>query len=792
MVTALDRKLLREVRSSAGLLLAITSVMAVGVMCFIYTRSAYNNLSLARWKYYAECRMADFWIDVKKAPRAELAAIVDVPGVTAVRPRIQFYATVDLERVPAPLNALVLSLPDQREPVINDIVLRRGGYFTDRRDNEVIVNDAFARRHHVHPGEWIHLILNNRRQELFVVGTAISCEFVYLVGPGSIAPDPEHFGVFYLKRRYAEEVFDFDGAANQLVGTLAPGVQERPEDVLQRIETRLAAYGVSTTTPRSQQSSNRFLSDEIRGIGVFASFLPFIFLAVGALVLNLVLVRLIEQQRVVIGTLKALGYPDWQLFTHFTRLGLVVGLSGGCAGLALGYGMAEFITSLYRQFYEFPDLANQVDLPTYGSGLAISLAFAVLGSWQGARFAMRLNPAEAMRPRPPAAGGAIWLEHVGWLWRRLGFGWRLCLRNIFRHKLRTGVGVFACAMGAALLVCGFMLAEALEYLVNFQFERILRSDVDLSFTDERGRPALLEARRLPGVDAAEPTCDVACTFVHGPRRHRGAVTGLSPAARLTTPRDSAGRRIRIPARGLAMNRKLAELLAVQVGDLVTLLPVKGHRHPIDVPVVEISSSYIGLAVYCDVDYLSRLVGEELLLSGVQLAADPRPALRDALFRDLKQLPGLRAVNVRADVIANLRVLMRTQRIFVFILVLFAGVIFFCSLLNASLIALAERRREVATLRVLGYSAWQVGGFFLRESLLVNCLGTLLGLPLGYMLAVLISIVYNTEMFRFPVIATPLVWWSTLVLALTFALLVHAVVQRSIHRLDWLEGSKTQE
>lgn len=792
MVSALDRKLLREIRSSWGLLLAITSVMAVGVMCFIYTRSAYNNLSLARWKYYAECRMADFWVDVKKAPLAELAAIAELPGVTAVRPRIQFYATVDLERVPAPLNALVLSLPDERAPVINDILLRRGGYFTDRRDNEVIVNDAFARRHHVHPGEWIHLILNNRRQELFVVGTAISCEFVYLVGPGAITPDPEHFGVFYLKRRYAEEIFDFDGAANQLVGTLAPGVEDRPEDVLRRIETRLTAYGVSSSTPRSQQSSNRFLSDEIRGIGVFASFLPFIFLAVGALVLNLVLVRLIEQQRVVIGTLKALGYHDRQLFTHFTRLGLAVGLAGGLAGLALGYGMAEFITSLYRRFYEFPELANQIDRPTYAAGLAISLTFAVIGSWQGARFAMRLNPAEAMRSRPPAGGGAIWLEHFGWLWRRLGFGWRLTLRNVFRHKLRTGVGVFACAMGAALLVCGFMLSEALEYLVNFQFERILRSDVDLSFSDERGLPALLEARRLPGVDAAEPTCDVVCTFVRGPRRHRGVVTGLSPRSQLTTPRDVSGRRIRIPEHGLAMNRKLAELLEVSTGDVVTLLPIKGRRYPLEVPVVEISNSYIGMAVYCDVAYLSGLVGEELLLSGVQLAADPRPGPRTALLHDLKHLPGLQAVNVRADMIDNLQVVVRTQRIFILLLVLFAAVIFFCSLLNASLIALAERRREVATFRVLGYSAWQVGGFFLRESLLVNAVGTLLGLPLGYGLAVLISIIYNTEMFRFPVIATPGVWGWTLGLALTFALAVHVVVQHSILQLDWLEASKTRE
>ena len=126
MVSVLDRKLLREARHSAALLLAITSIIAVGVMCFVYMRSAFHSLSLEKSQYYAQCRMADFWVELKKAPLAELDRLQGIAGVTAIRPRIQFFATVDLERVAAPLNGLVLSLPDEREPVINDIVLQTG------------------------------------------------------------------------------------------------------------------------------------------------------------------------------------------------------------------------------------------------------------------------------------------------------------------------------------------------------------------------------------------------------------------------------------------------------------------------------------------------------------------------------------------------------------------------------------------------------------------------------------------------------------------------------------------
>jgi putative ABC transport system permease protein len=789
----LNRKLLREVRSSGSLLLAITSIIAVGVMCFVYMRSSYFNLNLAQSRYYAQCRMADFWVELKKAPVAELEAVAALAGVTGIHPRIQFYATVDLERVEKPLNGLVLSLPDRRRPIINDVVLKRGGYFTDRRDNEVIVNDAFARHHGIFPGQWIHLILNNRRQELLVVGTAISSEFVYLVGPGALSPDPEHFGVFYLKRTYAEEVFDFAGAANQLVGHLAPTHQLQPEDVLRRIETVLQPFGVFTTFPRRNQLSHRFLSDEIRGLGVFATILPGIFMAVAALVLNVLMVRLIEQQRVIIGTFKALGYTDSQIFWHFARFGLILGFVGGLVGLGLGYAMAEFVTRLYRQFFEFPQLVNQVYPGTYLAGLGVSLACALVGSIHGARTALRLSPAEAMRPRPPARGGAIWLERWTWLWRRLGFRWRLVLRNLFRNRLRSAVGVFAAAMGAGLLVTGFILTHAVVYMISFQFEMVTRSDMDLVLADDGPRSAWDEARRLPGVDYAEPTFDLACTFVNGHHRRRGAITGLAPGALLTIPRDLEGQPLRVPAHGVCMTRKLADLLALAPGDNVTILPVKGRRDPFRVPVVEISDSYVGLSVYTDIHYLSRLAGEELTVSGVQLLLDPRPEPRAALYRALKQLPALRSVNARADVIRNLiETVVETQKIFIGLMVIFAGVMFFGSLLNSSLISLAERQREVATLRVLGYSSWEVGGLFLRESMLINALGTLLGLPLGYLLAYVLSVVYDTEMFRFPLVTPPEVWFKTILGALVFALAAHAIVQRDIHRLDWLDASKTKE
>ncbi|MFZ5832457.1 MAG: ABC transporter permease [Planctomycetota bacterium] len=806
MAGVLHRKLLRELRSSVWLLMVIVSIMAVGISCFAGMTTLHRNLSQALARYYAQSRMADFSIEVKKAPLTEIDALRELPGVGDIRPRIQFFATVDLEGADRLLNGLVLSLPDRREPVINDIVVRRGHYFTERRQNEVIVNESFAQHHRLQPGQWIHLLMNNRRQELFIVGTAISSEFTYLVGPGAITPDPEHFGVFYLKRSFAEEVFDFDGAANQVLGRLAldAGGQHPAEgsttvvptatrEVLRRAEQMLEPYGVASTTALADQASNRFISSEIGQLRIFAFIMPAIFLAVVVLVLNVLLTRMVEQQRTVTGTLKAMGYTDLRLFGHFLEYAGIVGIAGGLAGCALGYWLAEGMTIIYRRFYQFPELNNTFYLDIHLTALAIGIGCAVVGCLRGSRAVLRLQPAEAMRAKPPVHGHAILLERINWLWRRLSSSWRMVLRDLFRTRTRTIAGVFAAAMGASVLVMTFMMAEGVVMLIDFQFRWILRSDLDLTLKDEHGRDALAEARRLPGVDWAEPQFVVPGTFVNGSYRKKSSLTGLADGARLTIPRDTHARAIPVPLRGIAMTRTLADILQVERGDMVRFEPTIGERRPFELPVLEIADSYLGIAAYTNLEHLSHLMNEEFALNGIQLATDGLPKHTAALHRELRQLPAIQGVSARSDMIRNLEdTIIRNLWVSLGLLIVFAGLVFFGSILNSSLVSLAERQREIATLRVLGYSPWQVGSLLLRESLIVTAIGTLLGMPLGYMLTVFSVNHQANELFRVPVVASLGTWALTLVLAVVFALLAHLAVQRAIHRMDWLDALKAKE
>jgi len=613
----LNRKLVREIIHSSGLLLLVASIIAVGITCYVALQSAYHNLDLAQQRYYRQCRMADFWIDVKKMPVAELDNLYRIDGVNEVHSRIQSRATVDLPDMDVPVNAQVISLPDRRSAVINDIVLRQGDYFGEGRRNEVIVSEKFAQANGIVPGSTVHLLLNNRRQELIVVGTAISSEFTYLVSPGSLMPDPSHFGVFYIKRSFAEDVFDYEAAANQIVGRLAPESRERVDEILRKLEIALEPYGVFAATKLEFQASHQMLSNEIEGLGGIAAVLPASFLAVAASVLNILITRMARRQRVVIGTFKAIGYSDAKIFFHFLKYGLCVGIVGGLMGSLLGYLASAGMTLVYRWFFEFPDLRSGFYWYTHAVGISVSMLCAIAGSFYGARTMLKLEPAAAMRPEPPKAGGVILIEVLlAGVWRFLSAGWRMTLRGLFRNRLRTLTGMFTAMMGSGLLVCGFMMTEAQSFMIDFQFHRTLRSDVEVAFESERGIDALSEVRQMPGVDYAEPQFNVACTFINGPYRRRLGIIGLQQDSRLTVPYDEQGHRIALPTSGIVVTRRLADVMHVKPGSRLWLIPVKGERRTVEVTVVQVADSYFGWSAYAYILFLTELVGESLAITGV--------------------------------------------------------------------------------------------------------------------------------------------------------------------------------
>lgn len=789
----LYRKLIRDLLARKGALLALVLMVAIGVACYVGLAGVFRDLDSARSRYYNTNRLADFSVDVKRLPTTLLPQISQSQNIQRLEGRISFPARIDLPKVALPISGTAISLPLERQVIINDVLLCRGSWFRGGDDHEVILNDAFATANQLKPGDRIQVLLLDREYDLLIVGTAMSPEFVYLVPPGAgLAPDPARFGVLYLRKDFLQRACDLQGACNQLVGLAHNNSKPELVRTLEILERQLEPYGVTNTTPVQEQTSVQFLADELMGLKSTAMVMPTIFLVVAALVLNILVGRMVSQQRSTIGTLRALGYSTRSIFTHYLGYGAIVGALGGTSGCLFGVWMQSFYVGVYRQFFDIP----QINLHLYGDilwqGWLISVICSMLGTVKGIRYAVRLEPSEAMRPPAPEIGGKVLPERVTIFWNHLSFNWKMVFRAIFRNPFRSGVVILASVISTALIVSAFGMLDSLDYLMNYQFIRISHEDNTISLREPVDMGSISEARLLPGVKAVEPQLSVPCELRLGPLRRRVGVIGLPSNNRLFTPLDKLNQPVVIPQRGLVLSKKLAELLNARQGDVLQLRALIGTRKECWAPVMAVVDTYLGLSAYAHLEYLSHLIGETAVVNNLLTVNQPKQS-DDRFLHEVHQRPAVIGVSRRARSMEALHESFgQTMGVFIGVLVLFAGLIAFGSVFNTALVSLSERQREVASLRVLGYLPGQISRIFSGESLLLNVVGIGLGLWAGHGMVELISQAYNTDVYRFPAIIHPLRYPLSVVLMLFFVGLAQWIIYRMIRRLDWLEQLKVKE
>jgi putative ABC transport system permease protein len=784
---------MRDLWGRKGSLIALLVIMSIGVGAYVGMASVWRDLDGARRDYYRTQRLGDFVLDVKRLPQWAVEESAVLPNVSELRGRVRQAVLMELPGVERPLPGAAISMPERRRPVLNDVRLRSGSWFSGANEREVILDHAFAQAHGLRPGDHIKVLLLDKQHEMLVVGTAQSAEFVYLIPPdGGFAPDPARYGVLYAGEEFLRNSGDLQGAWNQLVGTLHDRSPTAVANSLTLLAGRLDPFGVTQTISMRDDPSVRYLEDELVGLEVQSRVMPVLFLGVAALVLNVLLGRLVAQQRTVIGTLRALGYPAAALTRHYLAYGLAVGLAGGLAGIAMGWWIQGAMVSMYQDFFALPGLAPRLHLDVVLAGLAISVLFALAGTWKGVRGAARLAPADAMRPPPPERAGRVLPERIPALWRRIPFAGRMVLRTIFRNPFRSLVSGLAAAVSTALVFTALSMVDALDYLMRYEFQRVAHQDFTVALREPDAIWTEAEVARLPNVARTEPQLAVVSDLSRGAYRKRVGVMGLPPGNRLYTPLGGDGEPLVMPDAGLVLTRKLAEILHVRPGDTLLLRPLVAQRMEVTAVVAAVTDSFFGLCAYADIRYLSRLLGEAEVANSVLGALQPGTT-PEALLDELKRRPTVVGIGERLRAFTLMEESFgETMGAMIGVMVLFSGTIAFGSVLNAALVSLSERQREVATLRTLGYLAGQVAKLFAGESLLLNGTGILAGLVGGVGLAHLLSIAYSTELYRFPAVILPGTLSFSAVLVALFVIAAQLILFRLIRHLDWLAVLNVKE
>ncbi len=787
-MTALTRKLIRDLLHLRGQVIAISLVVACGVAVFVTTRTAYDSLLISQATYYADYRFADVFATLKRAPESVAARIAAIPGVAAVRTRVVFDVILDVPGLREPATGRLVSIPERRVPVLNDLYLRRGRYVEPGRREEVLVGEAFAQANRLEVGDTLGAVLNGRWERLRIVGIVLSPEYVYEIRGSDIFPDNKRFGVLWMSRDAMGPAFNMDGAFNDVVLSLAPGASEA--EVLSQLDRLLDRYGGLGASGRRDQISHRFLSDEINQNRIFGTVLPAIFLGVAAFLLNIVLSRLVTLQRDQIAVLKAFGYDSVTVGLHYLQFALVAVFIGAVIGTGLGLWLGKLINRMYVDFYRFPVLRYEVGPTVVAMAVGVAGAAALLGAWGAVRRALALPPAEAMRPEPPARFRAGILERSG-LRRWLSSPLRMILRNVMRRPGRAGLSILGMAIAVAILIVGRYFVDAIRYIADVQFRIVQRDDVTLTFHDPLPARVRYAIEHLPGVLRSEPFRAVPARLRFEQRTRRTALVGLEPDTRLHRLIDRNLRPLDVPPDGVLLTTKLAEILGVSPGETLTVEVMEGARPVRSVPVAGLVDELVGLSAYMDVRVLNRLMREGGSVSGAFLAVESTVAPR--LYTELKRMPAVGGVAIRAVALQSFEAtLAKSMGIFTTVLVVFACVIAVAMVYNAARIALSERGRELASLRVLGFTRAEVAVLLLGEQGLLTVLAIPLGYLIGYQICAWLAQQYQWELFRLPLVVRRDNYAFAFLVVMAAALFSGLVVRRRLDRLDLVEVLKTRE
>jgi putative ABC transport system permease protein len=788
-MSALNQKLKRDLWKLRGQVLAVALVIASGVATLVMSLSTIEALQETSDAYYQRYRFAEIFAFATRAPKRLAHQFAEIPGVQSVQTRISRYATIDIDGFAEPVIGQLVSIPENAQPQLNQLVLRQGTWISAGRDDQLILSEPFAEAHNLRPGAQLSIIMNGSKRRFQVVGIALSPEFIYSIGPGALMPDDKQFGVMWMSEEVLAAAYDLEESFNYLSMTLVRNAPTAP--VLNSIDVLLEPYGGVSANTREDQISNWFLMNEIEQQKTMATILPSIFITVAVFLTNMVLSRLIATERTEIGLLKAFGYSNLQIGWHYSKMMLAICLIGILIGSILGAYLGRLNTQMYAELFRFPLLIYHPSPFAFVVGGGVSLAAALLGALTAVRNALRLPPAEAMIPPSPSVYRHSFVSSsrlTSWMDQPT----RIAIRQIGRWPLRsflTGCGI---AMAAGLIIMTLQWDDSLGHLKQVYFFEAQKQNVMVGGVDPQPLRANYDFAKLPGVLKSEPMRVVNADFKIGAKSHRGAISGIQPGSELQSIYDDGKRiRLEVPDSGLMIASRLAQKLNLKVGDAVWVDILEGRRPSLSIQISGIFETYIGLPTYMQLDNLNRILNEPPSFKIASLLLDPN--YQNDFYQRIKNTPKVGAVLLKQTALDSFnKQVIEHLMVFITMFTGLAVVLVFGVTYNSTRIALSERGRELATLRVLGFSRAEISYVLLGEVSFLILFGLPLGCAFGWLLVWSMAQSFDTEMFRIPLVIHASTYGYAISWVLFAAVVSAALVRRRVDKLDLIRVLKTRE
>jgi putative ABC transport system permease protein len=766
--SALRRKLLRDIRLSAMQFVAIVLLCALGTWVYSGLDGTWRMISVSAETYFTQAKLADYWVNVQSATRADVENLQNISGVETVQSR--FSAEFDTPALGAEASLMVHAYDGA--PQVNLPVLRAGEALLPNDRRGLLLDERFAAAHGLAAGDGITLQLNKVDYHFTVRGLILSPEQV--VTAKDVMPEPERYGYAVLNLSALQGF-----PVNELVVKLQSGADAAA--ALTAIQARLPAALVLTqqTHPSTQRTRS-----EVAMFQNLTYVFPVLAFAVAAMIVLTTLTRMIEYQRTQIGTLKALGYGKNRIRAHYLNYAFLPSLLGALGGLFVGrYMLPDMLYNMEEAHYALLDkIRPPISLPAWGmTALMVLLSvFICLYTYQRAA---REEAAALLRPKPPRAGSRVFLERLTGLWRRFSFNTKMIVRGIARNKGRTMVSMVGLMCCNALIICAMGLNDSIAANVGDYYHGTvaytLRADLDGGAGTLESYQKRVDAARVEGV------MEMRVSLRYAGQSRAVPLNVLMDGQQLLRlgPNNAV---VPLPQSGIAISRKLADITGLAAGDTVEVwLPGedRGTAFAIDT-VYEVT---IGQTVY-----MSQTVWDGMnkgpFTPTALFVKDPTPLAVHRLA-EAKEVTGFKEPDTQYAL--TMTVLDSTTAVFSLMYAAALGLAFVICY-NMGLINFTERTRDYATLKVLGYHQKEIRSLMMRENNIVTVIGAALGIWPGVLLTQAVLMTVRSENNVFVAQVSPLSMLVATLITCVFSILIELFLTRRVRSINMVEALKSVE
>lgn len=778
----LDVRLLRMVKHSKGQFISVTVIVAVALCIYIMFNMTTINIRNAVDHYYNATNIADLQVELLRIPQNAIDDLKSIPGVREVQGRVSNDVRLEVADKDEKVSIRVISVP-KGGGEINKLYAPESG-IPELDNDKVILLEQFANARKIKVGDTITPYINGRKHNLKVSGIASSSEFIYLMeNEQALLTVPERFGVAYVSETFAQSVFGYRGSYNEVLITLKD--QSNINDIAEQVEKKLDKYGVKKITKLEDQLSNNILVQKVDGIEKMSTALPVLFLVVAAIIISIMLSRIVNNDRMAIGVLKAIGYGNTGVLSHYTKYALAIGLAGSIAGIAGGLWLSNPLSQLFVSFFNMPLTGIEVHYSYIFNGIFLTSFFCICSGLLGARGIIRIMPADSMRPEAPKAGKRILLERVTFLWRRLPFSWKMVIRNIMRNKRRFVFLVLGLSMAYAINTVPLYMYDAMTSIFLLQYDEYQKMDYTVEFTKPLNEKAVKDISHLIDAKIIEPKLEYPFELTNGWRKKAVGIIGLPKETALYKFVDSDNNVVSLPDKGIFITKALAKTLNVNKGETIVIRNFLPGKKDVTLEVTGIVKQYLGTNAYMSIDAMGELLMEKNMVTGVNLMSD------DDLKEKLKNAKNIAAVRSIDDIKTSFMEYLDTMVAALSAYMLFGGILGFALIYNATIIGISERTNEFASLRIMGFDKKDIYGMIGKENSVMTGIAILVGIPLGAGMISGMVESFSSEMITLPVILTPGIFVKAAVASAIFVMIAQLATRKKIYNLNFIDALKSR-